>query len=242
MTTSKYILLYKKNKTLNSKNSLTRLGGLILIELYKNKLSWPLELLSLYLDDSLGCRQWVDSIELLFLTQNLLEWIKHLNLTSNNNKIKKKKSNQEEKEEEDEENSSGEEEILDTSSNSMNNGMLFDIYDRFQGRHDDALKIVFHTLAQRCGLKIDKISETSSTEYTQIIQELNPSTNSLMNASSVLITTMQSFCSLPPIRFLATKCISIWISNPALIEYVGRLLLQIGQSLQSYTSGIIIYT
>jgi hypothetical protein len=52
-----------------------------------------------------------------------------------------------------------------------------------------------------------------------------------MNASSALVNTMQSFCFLSPIRFLAAKCMSIWITNPALVEHVGRLLSHIGQGL-----------
>ena len=40
---------------------------------YKEK-SWPLELLMLYMEDSLGQRQWVDSPETSFFTSNLLFW------------------------------------------------------------------------------------------------------------------------------------------------------------------------
>lgn len=194
-------------------------------------MSWPLDLLNIYLDDALGCRQWVDAPELSFLTKNLIEWTNYAILSSN-------MFNTSFIEEDD---SSGEEEILDASTNSTNNGILSDICDRFQGRHNEALNIIFSTLANRCGLEVNKISLNSPKEYTQIIHSLNPSSTSLMNASSVLITTMQSFYLLPPIRFLATKCMSIWITNPALVEYVGRLLFQIGQGLQSYSSGYYSY-
>jgi hypothetical protein len=231
MRTSKNLAIFKKNsKGLNgARNSLSRVAGAITVELLRNKLSWPLELLNIYLDDALGCRQWVDAPELSFLTQNLLEWTKYSNQAPSI--LLSSAAVQDE--------SSGEEEILDASMDSLQSSGS-DVCDRFRGRHDEAFNLVFSTLAKRCGTEVEKLSLGSPGGYTQAISSLNPSSTALMNASSLLITTIQSFCIMPPIRYLAAKCMATWISNPALVEYVGRLLTHIGQGLSSYQSGTII--
>jgi hypothetical protein len=224
MRTSRNSSIFRKNKmTADNRNSLSRVAAAIAIELLKSKPSWPLDLLNIYLDDALGCRQWVDAPELNYLTQNLLEWTKHCSeapLLSTHIL-------------DEHDDSSEEEEVLDGSSSSLITGRpaLPEVYDRFQGRHDEALNIVFGVLANRSGLEVGKISLSNAKEYTELIRSSTPLTGALMNASSFLVNTMQSFCFLAPIRFLAAKCMSIWITNPALVEHVGRLLSQIGQGL-----------
>lgn len=224
MRTSRNSSIFRKNKmTTDNRNALSRVAGAITIELLKTKPSWPLDLLSIYLDDALGCRQWVDAPELSFLTQNILEWTKHCSAPSLSTLNTSEEQND----------SSEEEEVLDASSSTLITGGLSlpEVCDRYQGRHDEALNVVFTTLTNRSGVDVGNISLSNVKEFTEIIRSSTPSTGALMNASSFLVNTMQSFCSLPPIRFLAAKCMSIWITNPALVEHVGRLLSHIGQGL-----------
>jgi hypothetical protein len=235
MRTSRNISLFRKNKILNeSRNALSRVAAAITIELLKTKASWPLDLLNIYLDDALGCRQWVDAPELSYLTQNLLEWTKYCNFIqfppSSNLSSSSLPSSSFEHESSDDE----EEEVLDASSSSLitsGGHTLPDICDRYHGRHEEALNIIFTTLATRSGVDMTTVSLSSISEYIRLIQISSPTTGALMNASSALVNTMQSFCFLSPIRFLAAKCMSIWITNPALVEHVGRLLSHIGQGL-----------
>lgn len=220
MRTSRNLSLFRKNKQGDGRNSLSRVAGAIVTELFKGTTSWPIELLSVYLDDALGCRQWVDAPELAILTKNLLEWTKYCDSSST------KPSFQESHLHDD---SSGEEEILDSSTSSILTSP--DTSDRFQGRHDEALRTVFFILAERCGIATESPNILTVDEYTQFILSSAPSTGCLMNTGGFLVSTMHSFCRLSPVRYLAAKCLSIWISNPALVEHVGRLLTGIGQGL-----------
>lgn len=224
MRTSRNMALFRKNKHNESRNSLSRVAGAITIELLKEKVSWPLELLNIYLDDALGCRQWVDAPELAFLTKNLLEWTKYCDLSSPTSNSSSNSLHDD---------SSEEEEILDASTNSLITGgaVVPDVCDRYKGRHDEALKTVFETLSDRCGIKIENNTLSTTDEYTRFVFSSAPVTGSLMNAGIFLVNTMQTFCFLSPVRYLAAKCMSIWISNPALVEHVGRLLASIGQGL-----------
>lgn len=66
----------KKTSMISSDSSspLTVLIAKILFSVYLNQEHWPLELLEIYIEDSLGPRQWIDSLDTVLFTQNLLHW------------------------------------------------------------------------------------------------------------------------------------------------------------------------
>lgn len=222
---------------------------------YKEK-SWPLELLKLYMEDSLGQRQWVDSPETSFFTSNLLFWstIKNddhksttavapiesypVNLSGEEivvgdlpgTYLTQKKSMMTGVIPLDDE-SSGDEEVLEESAVSMTEVKMERAVSVNKANFSDITdRFVLDRQAAKT-IVVDLLTSKSGQAVG------NPNMGRVQgqgsSSTSAIVACMSTFCSLPEIRQLASCCLDKWLGNPAIVDLVKSLLCRIADCLEA---------
>lgn len=228
LNTSKNSVIYKKSRSISGQNgSLPIIAGKVLFECYRTSSTWPTTLVEAYLDDAMGCRQWVDSPQLSSFCENLLHWTTTISELPSYDSTLVDPSSSETAESatmpppspvdlslSSEDSSGDEEEIVieessSTSPPATSGRSEMVVRDRFVGMHSTLSQLVLRGLQERFSSGI---------------------------SSSQLISTFYSFCRISSVRLLASKCLPTWLGNPALVEHVGRLMSRIAESITTSTS------
>ena len=264
--------LLKSCKTL-AKKSIVQLNGSslniavfaanALYRIHYEEKSWPLDLLLLYMEDSLGQRQWVDSPETSFFSSNLLFWTtvkddccnSTLKAAPNDDfpthslgeetvdgnlretYLKQKDATRTGGSTPDDD-SSGDEEVLEESTVSMSEVEVERALSVKMSAKRDLSSVSDRYVLDRQAAKdivVDLLTSKSGQTVGNSIGRMQGQGSS---STSAIVACMSSFCGLPEIRQLASCCLDKWLGNPAIVDLVKSLLCRIADCLEVVSIGM----
>ena len=226
-----------KLQTNDNKDSfpLQALCASILHDLNENSFEWPIEFIEIYLEDALGARIWVDSVQAYAFCESMTK--KYTPSTSVSALLKANEGD-------DSDSSSGNEEVMEDStaaavaavaaeavekriiSNSTTHtntssttavvpgssgsssalaskGSGKSTIYRFPGNHAEVQSVIKSRIESRVGITDGQITSAGT---------------------GAMIETIKTFCHIPSVRLIASKCLDKWITNPALADQVKDLV------------------
>jgi hypothetical protein len=224
LKTSKSNRKTKLTNDQNWKSNPSIVAAKILYTIYEDSNDWPLDILTAFIDDSLGLQMWVDHRETKSFVDNLLYWTNEsinpiIDIKSYEN------SNMDVSIDDDDE---GVEEILDSSSTDMipsaailttplnsDLSIKLNVSNRFQ-------KYSTHELIT---IVINLLSDTSGSSSST-------SSNNVLNVNSQnLILTICKFIAVDEMKVYVLSLLPKWFHNPALSDTCIKLIHSIMNSL-----------
>jgi hypothetical protein len=213
-------------------------AGKVLYECYKSTAAWPTVLVDAYLDDALGCREWVDNPSLTAFCGNLLYWTKFCDTVLSKQTLSNEREIELSSDDESnvgnvtfEESSGDEEEVVIEESSTPT--LAANLSHSPPPQHSQSQGQGIHALTPP---PIHNNNPNITDRFCGHYLALSDTVSAMLLArssisSSQVIMTVQTFCSLASIRLLATKCIPAWLGNPALVEHIGRLISRVAECL-----------
>lgn len=212
----------------------SEMAASILYRLFVETSIWPVDFMEIYLDDALGCRQWVDSLDesVAFFCKNITSSPSLLDSSSINHAVEQMHADID-----------GDEEILEEEILEEGGVKTPDVWNkptlnlsliqyRFSDNSETVKLLVERILVEKCRstttISVEDLIKTYGYQNTQ----KSTSSERILESTSqsgtwALVLTVSTFLYDTLIRLIATYCIDKWLNNPALVSYVKIFLHQL---------------